>query len=170
MPELVNALRSGSQEEREAAAWALTQMRAAAHPAIHPLVSALSDTDHVVRGLAALALRDAGPIDDAALDSLARRLTDPDDGVRMTSAWAIAAQGERAMHVFQPLLDAARVEGQHPHVQRAVANAFGAIGPAAKDALPALLELAKIPRVRWNANAAIARVRGGARSSANKNR
>jgi hypothetical protein len=166
VPELADALRSGRPDEREAAAWALTQMRHAAHPVVRELVGALSDTDHVVRGLAALALRDAGQVDDAALDSLARRLTDADDGVRMASAWAIAAQGERAMHVFQPLLEAAKADGQNPHVQRAVADAFGAIGPPARDALPALIELAKIPRVRWNANAAIARVRGSARPSA----
>ena len=107
-----------------------------------------------------MALRDVGPLDSAALDALAEHLHDPDDGVRMVSGWAIAGQGTRALRVLPALLDAGRQAGQHHHVQRAVADALGAIGPAAGEALPLLEELAKIPRVRWNANAAIHRIRG----------
>ena len=40
-------------------------------------------------------------------------------------------------------------------------DAFGAIGPQAKEALPVLEELAKGVRVRWNAEAAIKKVKGG---------
>lgn len=160
MPEIISALRTGAPGEREAATWALTQMGRAARPAAAALIAALHDDDHVVRGLAALALRDSGPLEGPAIDTLAQRLTDPDDGVRMVSAWAIAAQGKKAMRVFPSLLAAGRAEGQHPHAQRAVADALGAIGPDAREALPVLEELAKIPRVRWNAEAAIRRVRG----------
>ena len=147
---------------REAAAWALTQVGTAAKPAISDLTRALGDDDHVVRGLAALALRDAGGVPDATLDVLAARLADPDDGVRMAAGWAIAAQGPRAMRVFPALMAAGRVEGQNRHVQRAIADAFGAIGPEARDALPVLEALARGPTVRWNAVAAIKRVKGGA--------
>ena len=45
-------------------------------------------------------------------------------------------------------------------VQRSVANALGAIGPDAKAAVPALRELAKIPRVRWAADLAIKKIGG----------
>jgi len=117
----------------------------------------------VVRGLAALALRDAGGVDDAAIDALAAHLTDADDGVRMASAWAIAAQGPRAYRVFDQLMAAGRAQPQHPHVQRAVADAFGAIGPQAREAIPVLEELAKVMRVRWNAVLAIKKIRGQAR-------
>lgn len=157
---LRTALASASPDERVAAAWSLTQLGRGARPAVAELTRALADDDHVVRGLAALALRDARPVSDAALDALAARLTDPDDGVRMASAWAIAAQGPRAMRVFAALMAAGRAQPQHPHVQRAVADAFGAIGPAAREALPVLDELAKGVRVRWNAAAAIKKVRG----------
>lgn len=157
---LRRALGSTSLDERIAAAWALTQLHSAARAAESELARALGDDDHVVRGLAALSLRDAGPVSAASLDALAARLTDPDDGVRMASAWAIAAQGARAMRVFPQLMAAGRARPQHPHVQRAVADAFGAIGPAAHEALPVLEELAKEVRVRWNAAAAIRKVRG----------
>ena len=164
------ALRAGraaaSSDEREAAAWALTQLRVSAQPAMAELTRALGDDDHVVRGLAALALRDAGGVPDATIDALAARLTDPDDGVRMASGWAIAAQGRRAMRAFPALMAAGRASGQHRHVQRAIADAFGAIGPEARAALPVLAEMAEMakgPTVRWNAVAAIRRVNGGGR-------
>lgn len=160
---LRRGLSSSSSDERIAAAWALTQLGTAAQPALPELTTALTDADHVVRGLAALALRDAGPVSDMALDALAARLTDADDGVRMASAWAIAAQGRRATRVFGALMAAGKAQPQHPHVQRAVADAFGAIGPEAREALPVLEELAKGVRVRWNAVAAIKKVRGTAR-------
>src|SRR5678816_4686349 len=88
--------------ERVAAAWALTQLKEAAQPAVAALTKSLGDPDHVVRGLSALALRDAGGVNDAAIDALAERLTDPDDGVRMASAWAIAAQGLSLIHISEP--------------------------------------------------------------------
>ena len=44
------------------------------------------------------------------------------------------------------------------HVQRSLADALGAMGPAARAALPELRALAAIPRVRWAAEAAIKRV------------
>ena len=160
------ALRAGlnaSPDERVAAAWAFTQLGAAARPAVADLTKGLGDNDHVVRGLAALALRDAGGVDDAAIDALAARLTDPDDGVRMASAWALAAQGPRAYRVFDQLMAAGRAQPQHPHAQRAIADAFGAIGPQARDAIPVLEELAKVMRVRWNAVLAIKKIKGEAR-------
>jgi hypothetical protein len=44
-------------------------------------------------------------------------------------------------------------------VLRSVADALGAIGPAAASALPALEELRKLPRVRWAAEAALKKIR-----------
>jgi HEAT repeat protein len=160
LSELRAGLRSNDVAERAAAAWAFTQMGTAGRAALGDLTRSLADPDHEVRGLVALALRDAGPLSDSTIDALASRLVDPDDGVRMASAWAIAAQGRRAMRVFPALIAAGKAQPQHPHVQRAVADALGAIGPDAREALPVLEELAKAPRVRWNANAAIKKIRG----------
>ena len=56
------------------------------------------------------------------------------------------------------LIAASQVKGQHPHVLRSLADALGLIGPDARDALPALRELQKIPRVRWAAELAITRI------------
>ena len=159
--EVIPALRSADATERAAAADALGQMKAGARQAEADLRTALTDEDHVVRGLAALALRDLGPVADGTIDALATRLEDGDDGVRMMSGWAIAAQGPRAARVLANLIRAGQVDGQNAHAQRAIADALGAIGLAARDALPVLNELQKIPRVRWNAAAAIRRIEGG---------
>jgi hypothetical protein len=44
------------------------------------------------------------------------------------------------------------------HVLRSLADALGDLGPEAARALPALRELARIPRVAWAANAAVKKI------------
>lgn len=122
------------------------------------LIAALSDPDPVIRGLAAVGLRDAGPEARGGLEALIGRLKDDDTGVRMAAADAIAALGAAARPALDPLLAACQIEGQHPHVQRSVSAALGAIGPAAAPALPCLRKLEGIPRVRWAASAAIRKI------------
>jgi len=118
------------------------------------LIRWLSDPDYVIRGLAAIGLRGQS----VALSALAVRLKDEDMGVRMAAADSIAALGRDAAPALEALLAACQVEDQHPHVQRSVATALGAIGPPAQPALACLKKLEAIPRVRWAATAAIARI------------
>jgi HEAT repeat protein len=93
-----------------------------------------------------------------ALPALAKALRDPDTGVRMVAADAIARQGHSALAVLDALIAAGAVPGEHAHVQRSVAIALGAIGPDAAPALPMLRELEKIPRVRPTAATAIRQI------------
>jgi hypothetical protein len=123
------------------------------------LAKALSDGDPIVRGLAALGLKEAGVAALPALDALVARLSDSDTGVRMMAANAIAAIGPKAAAAVPALVAAAGVRDEHVHVLRSVADALGAIGPAAASALPALEELRKLPRARWAAEAAIRKIR-----------
>jgi hypothetical protein len=156
---LTEALGASDDGVREAAAWSLTQWTRAAAPAVPALTRAMGDADPVVRGLVAVALRDVGRTASApALDTLIGHLTDSDENVRMMTAQAIATQGPAAKRAMPELIKACRVEGQHPHVLRSLADALGLIGPEAKEALPALRDLAKIPRVRWAAELAIKRI------------
>ncbi|MBN1418781.1 MAG: DUF2961 domain-containing protein [Planctomycetes bacterium] len=120
------------------------------------IARALSDPDPVVRGLAAIALRDRGEEALPALDALAGALKDADPNVRLMAANALAAIGKAAAPAVPALIEAASGEGEQVHVLRSVASALGAIGrPAADPALPVLQRLAKIPRVQWAAEAAI---------------
>jgi len=122
------------------------------------LTRTLTDPDPVLRGMAALALRDMGPAAAPALPALAAALRDPDTGVRMTAADAIARQGKAAVSVLDALLTAARNPQEHVHVQRSLALAFAAIGPAAAPAIPILHQMEAVPRVRFTAATAIRRI------------
>ncbi len=122
------------------------------------LAKSLTDPDPVVRGLAAIALRDLGKGALPALEALAAALGDPDPAVRIMSANAIAAIGPEAAPAVPALAAAASLEGEEVHVLRSVAAALGAIGKPAAPALPVLRRLAKIPRVQWAAEAAIEKI------------
>ena len=122
------------------------------------LIRTLEAGDPVLRGVAALALRDMGTRAQPALPALAKALRDPDTGVRMVAADAIARQGHSALAVLDALIAAGAVPGEHAHVQRSVAIALGAIGPDAAPALTMLRELEKIPRVRPTAATAIRQI------------
>jgi hypothetical protein len=125
------------------------------------LIRTLGDPDPVLRGMAALTLRDMGPAAAPALPALAAALRDTDTGVRMTAADAIARQGKAAAAVLDALMAAARNPQEHVHVQRSLALALGAIGPAASPAIPILHQMETVPRVRFTAATAIRRINGG---------
>jgi hypothetical protein len=153
--ELRAALRSPDLMVREAAAWAFTQMAA---PPAAEVLPALGDADPVVRGLAALALQRASGVNRSVLEALLAHVRDEDTGVRMAAAEALVPRGADILFALQPLIEAAGRAGEHPHVQRAAANALGAMGPRAAPALPMLRKLEQIPRVRWAAQAAIRQI------------
>ena len=118
-------------------------------------IRALDDPDPMLRGIAALTLRDAETIGYPAIDRLIAKLKDPDENVRLMSAEAIASHGRQAARAVPALIAACEVPGEHVHVQRSLADALGSIGPDAAPALPVLRKLEAIPRVRWAARAAI---------------
>ena len=127
------------------------------------LIRSLSDADPILRGLAALELRDAGPKAQPALDALTSSLKDSDAGVRMMVGNALAAIGPDAAPAVPALTAACSVGDENAHVLRACATALGAVGRPAAPALPVLRELVKIPRVQWAAEAAIRRIESAAR-------
>ena len=125
------------------------------------LASALNDPDPVIRGLAALELRNKGRAAKPALGALIAKLEDPDVIVRMMSANAVGAMGPHAASAVPALIAACGIENEVTHVLRACAAALGEIGPAASPALPALRELvAKKPLVRRSAERAIEQIEG----------
>jgi hypothetical protein len=152
------ALKNPDRFVRSAAVWRATQDPALAAGDINPLTAALSDPSAEVRGLAAVALRQLASNAAPALPALIRLLKDPDSGVRMMTANALAAIGPAAAPAVDALIAACDNPGEHVQVQRSLADALGHTGPAARAALPALRKFRDIPRVRWNADAAIARI------------
>jgi len=160
MDTVLAGLRDPDPEVRRAAAWVLTQMGYAATPATDALGDALDDDDRIVRGLVAIALRQVPELGETQGDRLLAHLRDGDENVRMVVANAIAAHPETARRGMAQLIAAAQVAGEHRHVLRSVATALGAIGPDARDAIPALEALAAEPLIRWQAAAALRSIRG----------
>lgn len=115
-----------------------------------------SNPDPILRGLAAIALRDLGPAAAPAIPNLIAALKDTEVSVRMMSANALAALGPAAADAVPALVDAGSAANEQVHVLRSIAAALGNIGkPAATPALPVLRDLRKIPRVQWTADAAL---------------
>lgn len=116
-------------------------------------------SDPVLRGLAALALRDRGKASLPVLASLAAALKDSEVSVRMMSANALGAMGDSAAPAVPELIAAGSVKDEHVHVLRSIAAALGNIGrPAATPALPLLRDLSRLPRVSWAAELAIRKI------------
>ncbi|MFB3826554.1 MAG: DUF2961 domain-containing protein [Bryobacteraceae bacterium] len=157
-------LRSGLADPalsvREAAAWGFTQHPEYVPAAAAALKAALADPGAVVRGLAAVAFRNCGSCGMTALPELTARLADADPNVRIAAADAITKLGAGAAPALAALITLGRARDEHPHVLRSVAAALGAIGPAAREALPVLETMQQHIRVRWAARAAIAKIKG----------
>ncbi len=124
---------------------------------------ALSDPDPVARGLAAIVLRDRGAEALPALPALSAALRDEDANVRLMSANALAGLGPQAAPAVPRTTAACAVPGEQVHVLRSCATALGAIGKAARPALPVLQGLVKLPRVQWAAEAAMHAIETAAR-------
>lgn len=142
-------------------AWrAAAAVRAPAAPtgSVAELALGLAATDPVVRGLAALALRDRGLAAQPVLPALTTALKDNDANVRLMAGNALATLGPAAAPAVAALAATCSTPGEEVHVQRSCAAALGAIGKAASPALPVLRELARLPRVQWAAELAIRRI------------
>jgi hypothetical protein len=159
-PQLIDALSDPSTAIREASAAALAQVgQHASTDALAALSKALIDTDPEVRDLAAVALRSMGPKAAPAIPQLVQALNDPVDYVRFLAAEALGAMGAKASAAVAPLT-AKLVTKDQIFVSSSVATALGDIGPAAKDALPALNQVLAQRRVGSAAEEAILRIEG----------
>jgi hypothetical protein len=159
-PQLIVALSDPSAAVREASAAALAQVgQYTSTDALAALSKALTDTDPEVRDLAAVALRSMGPKAARAIPQLVQALNDPVDYVRVLAAEALGAMGASASAAVAPLATKLLTKDQ-VFVSSAVASALGDIGPAAKDALPALNQVLAQRRVGSAAEEAILRIEG----------
>ena len=129
-----------------------------AEPAIAPLIAALKDPDQLVRGTAADALGRIGPQAKAAVPEITAALTDGRINVFIASG-ALQGFGHDAEAAVPGLVERLKSEvARHQTDKRqgkppvrysvpmspiaSVINVLGSIGPAAKEAMPLLLDLA----------------------------
>jgi HEAT repeat protein len=157
---LIAALSDSSAATREAAAGALAQLgRHALSEAVPALVKALTDPEPQVRDLASIALGSMGSKASDAVPALVRSLNDPVDYVRASAADALGAMGASAGAAVGPLAAKLLTKDQG-FVLGSIAYALGDIGPAAKDALPALQQVLMQRRVESAAAEAILKIEG----------
>jgi HEAT repeat protein len=154
---LSEMLNDGSAKVRAHAASALGQIGAAAKPAVPALVELLKDPDATVRRQAVKAVMSIRPGPQVMVPLCIKLMEDSDPGVRMRILNAISDAGPQAVPGLIAALDNERAAYWACLVLRDM-------GPAAKDAVPALA--AKLedrqPDVRREAILALAAMEGAA--------
>lgn len=141
---LIRALGDQSAVVREAAAAALAAIGPEARAASGPLAKLLRGDEPLVRAAAAAALAGIGPDARGAVTALTAAIGDPDPLVRGTVVRALAAIGPDAAPATGGLVAGLAREGD-ADVTIGMIEAFGAIGPQAREAVPALVERLSSP-------------------------
>ena len=143
---LIRFLESGDQFKSSTAASVLGWIDPPAPAAIPALIGALRSDWQSIRGSAAQALgRYTGPEGEAAVGPLVANLRDPDDYARYYTAKALSQLHAGAPEVV-PVALAFLQNKKGPYSERVV-EIFGAYGPAAHAAIPALRTLCSDPDV-----------------------
>lgn len=155
-PALARLLKDDDTLVRIHAAEALAKIVAGHRPAIAVLGDALKDREPRVRQAAARALARIGPGARTATTALVEGLKYADDPVRLTFIEALGAIGdEKAVPALIETL-------QTSTLRLTAAEALGNIGPAARKAVPALVEglSDKDRNFRWSCAVSLARIGG----------
>jgi HEAT repeat protein len=146
VPALVRTLKTGTARGRTVALTVLAHVGPPAKRALPEVVGLVRDgrADVSLRNRAVQTLGVLGPGEKAAVAALLDVLKDDSDSLRATAALNLASVAPDDPAVVKGLTDALRDAG-HVQARRSAAVALERLGPKAKDALPALLELLKSP-------------------------
>jgi HEAT repeat protein len=155
VPALVEMLKDTDPYVRWAAAQSLG-FGPAAKQALSPLIDALHDRDHNVRGMSAFALGRMGPAAEPAVPSLIRALKDDDKQVCRRAAAALGQLGPAAHDAVPALLKA--LGEDDPELVESAARALGGIGAQADLVVPALVTTLRYKE--WSARAGAAAALG----------
>ena len=162
---LTEELKDPDAEYRREVCFALAAIGPDAKGAVPALVKALSDKDEGVRHVATYALGKIGPDAAAAAPDLKKNLTGDDLFLKTASVWALVCIQPKDLDFRAkavPILTKALEESDRERVRTEVAATLGEIGPAAKEAIPALEKRAKedeSPAVREACEAALKKIR-----------
>jgi HEAT repeat protein len=140
---LTHALESGKPGARKYAVIALQEVGPVGKAAVRALIKALQHEDVRIRSPAAYSLGRIGPAAKAAVAALTETLRDPDGHVRINAADALRRIDNSSAGVAA-LIDVCKDASDSNRSNRCTAAmVLGDFGPAAKEAVPALLELLK---------------------------
>jgi len=156
VPDLIDALKDKDDDIRMEAASALGQIGSNAASAVEPLIAAFRDEQHPVVSASAIqvsanaiqALGEIGPAAASFLPALAKMVEDPRHFYHIWAIqafWRIGPKGAAEASVVVPKLIARLSTTKDPRERRWIADILAEIGPAARDALPALSTAAADP-------------------------
>jgi HEAT repeat protein len=137
---LIEALDSGKTQARRDVVIVLQDVGPAGKSAVPALIKALEHEDARIRSPAAYSLGRMGPAAKAAVPALTRTLHDSDSHVRINAADALRRIDNSAAGI-PALIEVCK--DPSPSNRCTATMVLGDFGPAAKDAVPALLELLK---------------------------
>src|SRR5262249_41711834 len=126
------------------------------------LIKALRDPDELVRESAARALSYIEPVDSrTVVPALTESLSDKAAAVRVAGATTLCHVDRQGTQTVPVLIEALKNKEGRGDVQRSAAWALGLMGARAKEAIPALMELARDEDqgVRRAAETALRRIR-----------
>ncbi len=159
VPELIKAFKSGTQNIRRSAAWALvTQAKKdeAKEIVLPILIEALQGQDLDVRIISMNALKEIGSPAKAAVPALIDNLKHKHSMIRWDAAYALGGIGADAEAAVPALTE--RLKDENANARSFAASALGSIGKKAKAAIPGLVELLKDRNASVRGNAAYALV------------
>ncbi len=173
VPDLINALQDKDDDVRMEAATALGQIGSNAASAVEPLIAALRDGQHPVASAGAIqvsasairALGEIGPSAKSALPALAKMVEDPQHRFHIWALhafWRVGPKGPAEASIVVPKLIARLSTSKNPRERVWPADILAEIGPAARDAIPALSTAAADPdpELRVAAKKALSAVTG----------
>jgi HEAT repeat protein len=142
VPALCKAiLKEPDQTLRYNFAEALGKIRSRPDLAVPALQKTLTDSEWIVRSYAAHALGEFGADAKSAIPALTNALKDPDGHIRVSAALALWQVSDKTEPSLGVLIACLKIPKEHDYVPDAAAGALGKMGPAAKDAIPALNDL-----------------------------
>jgi HEAT repeat protein len=140
VPALVRVVESRKGDTRNAL-WALGRIGADAQPAVPTILPLLDHPDQEVRFLAIDALGLIRPADEKVFGELARRVDPKDATLNHHLVGALAQIGPPAVPRLAEL-----AANEHAEIRLLAIRALGEMGPAAKQAIPALVKARDDPR------------------------
>ncbi len=145
---------------RTVAAGALGDVGPAASSAVPSLLTALKDEDWGVVQSAAIALGEIGVSEPSVISGLSKALKSKRAHVQMAAAEALGKMSQVAAPAIPNLIAVISDISAAQVARRNAADTLGAIGPTAKEAIPALKEMAKSrdPLIREAATAALEKI------------
>lgn len=144
VPRLMELLNDANEKVQLAAVEALAAVGPAAKDAVIEIGKKAEVEDPIMARAAAIALKNLGTDAVLAIPSLCKALDSNDHGVCLEAAKAIAAVGADGVGAVEAIVKHLNDDASRREERLALLDALTAIGPPAKDAIPAVNKLAEM--------------------------